>query len=61
MNKIYFIIFLSIIIIVCLSFTKSNLEGLDMPNYVGRDKTKYDSKALDIEYHDSIENILKSS
>ena len=60
MNKLYFIIFLSIILILCLSFTKSNLEGLDMPDYSGRDITKYDNKTIDIQYHDSIEDILKN-
>jgi hypothetical protein len=59
MNKLYFI-FLSIIIILSLYFTKYNVEGLDMPDYSGRDITKYDNKTIDIQYHDSIENILKN-
>ena len=60
MKNLYFIILLSIILILCLSFTKYNLEGLEMPDYSGRDKTKYDNKAIDIQYHDSIEDILKN-
>lgn len=61
MNKLYFTISIFIIIVTLGLFISScNLESFDMPDYNNNDYTKYDSGALDIQYHDSIENILKN-